>query len=255
MRYLDPEEFMARRLAGRQRPAWRVAVVCFINLRISEILINRLHASPLRQSFVGGMDQPGDRPYVYEAVVGGNSIALVSGCWWGGPQAAIVVEDLACLGVDHIIGFGAAGSISRDLPKYSHIVATTGLVTDGTSRGYTRDREVNADAGLLAMVNGMSGLRRPIVPVKIATVDALYQETEAAVRQWASLGARAINMETTPLYAVSRSRGVRSLWLGYVSDCLTSDAWDNWFDEPRSVTEDAAETAAALVETVVSHIK
>ena len=256
MRYIDPHKFMERRLAGRPRPGWRVAVICFTGLGGSGLVIKRLHAKPLKQMIVYGMDEPGDRPYVYEAIVGGKAVCVVSGCWWGGPQAAIVVEDLACLGVDHIIGYGLAGSISRDLPKYTHIAAVAGLTTDGTSRGYTRANSVSADAELLSTLDVMRGtLKHTIVPATIATVDTIYRETPEAVREWASMGAQAINMETTPLYAASNSCGVRSLWLGHVSDSLVGDEWDSWHDEPPSIQQDTADLTALIVESLVSTIK
>ncbi len=254
MRYIDPHDMIDRRFAGRSKPDWRVAVVCFVGLETSNVLINRLHALPMKQRIIAGMDEEGDRPYVYEAVVGGKKVGLISGCWWGGPQAAIIVEELGCLGVGHIIGFGAAGSISRDLPKHTQIVATTGLVTDGTSRAYTRADAVSANPELLKILKS-SVQKREVVPATIATVDAIYQETDAAVREWTGMGATAINMETTPLYAVSSVCQIRSLWLGFVSDCLFGDTWDSWHGRSISITEEMAETTASFLEALSSTLK
>lgn len=255
MRYIDPREMTKKRFAGRSTPNWRVDVICFTGLGGSEKLIRRLRAEPLKQETIDGMDDPGDRPYVYEAIVCGKPVCVVSGCWWGGPQAAVVVEDLACLGVDHIVGYGLVGSISRDLPKYTHIAAVTGLTTDGTSLGYTRANAVSADAELLSMVDLMrKTLMHPVVPATIATVDAIHRETPEAAREWASTGAQAIKMENTPLYAASISCGVRSLWLGHISDSLVGDHWDSWYDEPASIREDAADVTALLVESLLSRI-
>jgi len=157
------------------KPDWRVAVICFRDLESSGILINKLRAVPMMQSILSGMDYPGDRPYVYEATIGDNPIAVVSGCWWGGPQAAVVVEELACIGVEYIIGFGLAGSISRDISKCTHIVALRGLVTDGTSRAYTKASSVNADDELLRILLSIKhNLKNEIIPTTIATVDAIY---------------------------------------------------------------------------------
>jgi len=253
VRYLDPHEFIQRRFTGRAKPSWNTAIICFRDLGGSEALLNKLHAVPLKQMFLWGMDVPGDRPYVYEARTGDNQIAIVSGCWWGGPQAAILVEELSCLGVEYIIGFGFAGSISSDLPKGTQTVASRGLVTDGTSRFYTKADSVNADPELLGVVQSVvKDLKHEVIAVTIATVDAIYQETDNAVREWVNLGAQAINMETTPLYAASHVCGVKSIWLGPISDCLIGDNWDNWWDFPekQSVDDDAIEIAIALVESL-----
>lgn len=200
----------------------------------------------------------GARPYVYEASIGGNPVGIVSGCWWGGPRTAILVEELACIGVEYIIGFGAAGSISRDLPKCSQIVAAKGLVTDGTSRAYTKADSVSADSELIEMLLSIEdNLKREVIPVTIATIDAIYQETDVAVREWVNLGAQAINMETTPLYAASDLCGVKSLWLGPISDCLLDDNWDSWWDvpDPDKLDGDAADITTALLESLLSQAR
>jgi len=254
VRYLNPQEFIQKRFAGRVKPNWRIAVICFRDLEGSGTLIKKLHAVPMRQNILWGMDLPSDRPYVYEAHIGGNPVGVVSGCWWGGPQTAILVEELACIGVEYIIGFGAAGSISRDLPKCSQITASKGLVTDGTSRAYTKADSISADSELLEMLQSIKGdLKHEVITISIATIDAIYQETDVAVREWVNLGAQAINMETTPLYAASDLCGVKSLWLGLISDCLLDDNWDSWWDVPNlhNLNEDAADTTTALLESLL----
>ena len=253
MRYISPQDVIQKRLAGRVKPNWRIGVICFRDIEGSGTLITKLHAVPLAQRILSGMDYPGDRPYVYEARTGGNRVGVISGCWWGGPQSAIMVEELSCMGVQYIIGFGAAGSISRNLPKYTKIVASRGLTTDGTSRAYTKAKSVSADADLVKTLQSIKGnLKHEVVPVTIATVDAICQETDAAVQKWVRLGAQAVNMETTPFYAASNLCGMKSLWLGYVSDCLLGDQWDDWWDAPKTLDEDTADITVALIESLVA---
>jgi len=66
------------------------------------------------------------------------------------------------------------------------------------------------------------------------------------------LGAQAINMETTPLYAASAMCGVRSLWLGYISDCLLDNKWDGWWGLPDSLDDDSADITIVLLESLLS---
>jgi len=251
MRYIEPIRFIRRRFADKIKPELQLAVVCFRDVRSSAILINKLHATPMQQPILSGMDNPGDRSYVYESKINNIPIAVISGCFWGGPQTAMVVEELACLGVKYIIGFGLAGSISSDIPKCTHIVASKGLVTDGTSRAYTKVVSVDADDKLLGILQS-SRPNYEIIPVNIATVDAIYQETDIAVQEWTNLGAQAINMETTPLYAASTFCGVKSLWLGYISDCLVDNRWDDWWGLPESLDEQSADITISLLESIVS---
>ncbi len=253
MRYISPQTFVDKRLAGKPKPDWRVAIICFLDPDGSSTLISKLHATPLPQRLLSVDSHVNDRQITHETRINGIGVCVVPGCYWGGPQAAIITEELGYIGVNYIIGFGAAGSISRDLPKCTQIAAVKGLVTDGTSRAYTRAHSLDADAELLKILSTIQGnLSHKVVPATIATVDAIYQETDEAVRQWASIGAQAINMETAPFYAASELCGINSLWLGFVSDCLVGDSWDDWYNLPTTLRDDVANTTVALVETLLS---
>lgn len=76
--------------------------------------------------------------------------------------------------------------------------------------------------------------------VMAAAVDAFYQETDDLLAEWRDEGASIVNLETSAFYAVSLNCGVKSLWLGFVSDCLVSDEWDDWHID---LTEQGKRTA------------
>ena len=251
MRYVTPEAVMEGRFDEHPRPRWDVAVLCFRASYGSTALLEKLDATPLRHKVLWGGDTSRDCPVVYEARLGGRQIGIVTHCQWGGPQAAILVEELAHLGVSHFIGFSAAGSLVPDLEKGTQIVASTGIVTDGTSRAYTSDSEVAADMDLHSKAQAVAEeLGVDLVAVRIATVDAVYRETEAAVQSWLDEGAQAINMETTPLYAASVACGARSLWLGHISDCLVGRQWDSW-KRSSSMTETSVAITVGVLERLV----
>src|SRR6266567_1916572 len=103
-----------------------------------------------------------------------------------------------------------------------------------------------AALGAVAVARGTD-----LVPVKVATVDALYRETPADVRGWLRRGARAINMETAPLYAAAAVCEVRSLWLGHISDTLSLDGqeWESW-QRPAAMTDVTVSLMAGLLERI-----
>jgi uridine phosphorylase len=247
-RYITPEVVMQSRFAEHAKPRWDIAVLCFRDSRGSEALVQALGATPLGYKVLWGMDEAvGERPFVHEATVGERRIGVVQRCLWGGPQAAILVEELAYLGVTYVIGFGAAGSIVPGLTKGTQIVASAGIVTDGTSRAYTTRDESAAEPALCATVQAIGEKSDiAITPVKIATVDAVYRETDAAVQSWLDKGAQAINMETTPFYAASAACGIKSVWLGHISDCLVDNTWDTW-ERPDSMTDRSIAITVGLV--------
>jgi purine-nucleoside phosphorylase len=249
-RYITPETLLDIRFGDRERPQWDIAVLCFRGRRGSAPLVEKLGARPVGSKTLYGLEDSADRPYVYEARLGAARIAIVAECLWGGPQTAILVEELACFGVRVVVGFGVAGSIVPELAKGTQIVAIAGTVTDGTSRAYTDLAEVPADRELSSLLAGVAeSLNFAVVPVTIATVDALYRETADDVRRWCGGGAVAINMETAPLYAASAACGIKSVWLGHVSDSLASPQWDSWV-RPLAFTDVSVALAVGLLESL-----
>jgi uridine phosphorylase len=248
MRYITPEVVMRGRFDEHPRPSWEIAVLCFRDRRGSQALVEALGAIPLGYRVFWGMERSDDRPFVYETSVGASQVGIVSHCVWGGPQAAILVEELAYLGVTHLIGFGAAGSIVPALTKGTQIVASTGIVTDGTSRAYTKQDNLPANSELCSFVCEVGNqIGVNVVPVKVATVDAVYRETNADIQRWLGRGAQVINMETTPFYAASAECGVESVWIGHVSDCLVNDEWDSW-EQSDSMTETSVRITVGVLE-------
>jgi len=168
-------------------------------------------------------------PIAHEFTLFGEQVGVIARCDCGGPQVAAVVEELAFLGVKYILGLGMAGSIDKTLPKARIVLASPALVTDGTSRSYTDEMQVLPDSELqLAAVSAARGLGLPLQPATVATVDAIYRETDDAVASWRKAGAQILTMETTPFYAASAKCNVKSLWLGHISDCLFGNEWEAW---------------------------
>jgi uridine phosphorylase len=233
VRYITPEAFMQGRFDINRRPQWTIALLCFRDLEGSRQLVEGLGAVPLGYKVLSGMEEfcGNPLPYAHELAMGETKVGVIARCGWGGPQTAIVVEELAYLGVTTIIGIGAAGSIDPDIPKGSQVVAQTALLTDGTSKAYSEETEIKANPVLcsLALSAGQS-LSTNVYPVRTVTTDAIYRETEAKVRTWRARGGQVVNMETSALYAASETCGINSLWIGHVSDCLVGGEWDEWSD-------------------------
>jgi uridine phosphorylase len=252
VRYITPETILKLRFGEPPWPSWDIAVLCFRGDGGGAALIDKLGARPVGHRTLYALEETAERPFVYEVTLGARRILLVQRCLWGGPQAAILVEELACMGVRTIVGFGVAGSLVESLPKGTQIVGGRGVVVDGTTRAYTDADSVEPDASLLAAVRGIAQRQGvPLATARLAGVDALYRETPDDVRRWLSLGAEAINMETPTLYAAGVTCGVRSVWLGHISDTLwlTTQTWDSW-QRPASFTDVTVALTVGLLETL-----
>jgi uridine phosphorylase len=233
VRYITPEAFMHGRFDTNPRPQWKTAVLCFRDLDGSRQLVEELGAIPLGYQVISGMEEFSGNPlpYAHELAIGEAKVGVIARCEWGGPQTAFVVEELAHIGVNKIIGIGACGSIDPELPKGGQVVVQTALLTDGTSKAYSEETEIKANPLLcsLALSAGVSLLTK-VYPVRSVTTDAIYRETQAEVHTWRALGGQVVNMETSALYAASETCGISSLWIGHVSDCLVADQWEEWSD-------------------------
>lgn len=239
-RYLEPSMLVRQRLGGGDGlPAWHAAVVCFRDRRGSAAMVEALGAQPVDRKVLWGMDASAAQPPVYSATVAGRPVAVVTRCVWGGPQASIVVEELAALGVKHMIGFGAAGSLDPALEQGRQIVMHRALPTCGASVRYAPG-PYDASPLLLAKVGDATR-------VVGASVDAVYRETPAYIDELRRQGAAAINMEVSAFYAAGAACGVDCLWLGHISDLLTS-RWHDWYWDRSDANRQGTALCAGLLE-------
>jgi uridine phosphorylase len=163
--------------------------------------------------------------------LGDTRVIILPQVVWGGPVTAILLEELACLGVQVAIGFGAAGSLESPRQIGKVLVADRALCSDGTSRAYTDAPSVGPDPDLLRLTLEIAsaGGALPLVGT-VHTTDALFQERPSRVQRWREAGASFVNLETAPFYAVAAYRGIRAVYLGLVTDYVgKAKRWQHGF--------------------------
>ena len=245
MRYIEPRKILDTRLEGKERPDWDAVVLIFRDARGSRIIKEALGCEEYGDQVFWGMEAG----LTHEVTVNGNKKAgVIEQCLWGGPQAAILVEEVAELGIDTVIGIGACGSTVPRLPKGSQVYATRSLTTCGASKEYTGEASAAPSGRLVTAVESLDG-RKP-VPAVAATVDAIYRETRELVDSLAGRGAEVINMESSAFYAASALCNLGSLWIGHVSDCIAGDSWEDW-SNIEDITRESAYLCRALLEEAV----
>jgi uridine phosphorylase len=177
-----------------------------------------------------------DANNVHILTINNKSIILVEQLLWGGPQAAIIIEELSHLGVTKIIGVGACGSLSTKFCKGDIVYDGKAFITDGTSKNYTKEKSINVFKDIISTIENKNCKK-----AFSATIDALYQETYEAIQEFKNIGAEIINMESAVLYSVSEKLNIISIWIGCISDVLFENKWDSWFDS-KAATIKSAET-------------
>ncbi|HWH93682.1 MAG TPA: hypothetical protein VNT03_07470 [Baekduia sp.] len=122
----------------------------------------------------------------------------------GGPSAAIVLEELAGLGVSTAVRVGTARAVAPDLALGDLVAATAVDAVDGTSRalGGPQRRDLTGSLALaLAAAAGRDGL--------VASHDLLYApDPRAQADAWRAAGVLAADLETGALAAVAARHGI-----------------------------------------------
>ena len=126
----------------------------------------------------------------------------------GGPSAAIVLHELADLGVTRAVRVGTCGALDASLALGELVVVERALAADGTSRSLGADGEVAADPGLTETLGGGT---------LVASTDLFYDDS---VARFAERGAVAVEMESAALFRVGQLRGVAVGCVLAVTDVL-----------------------------------
>jgi DeoD family purine-nucleoside phosphorylase len=136
----------------------------------------------------------------------------------GGPSAAIVIAELANLGVRTLIRVGTCGALAAELALGDLVVVTEALSFDGTSGVLARDARLLPDPGLCDLLAASALARDHRGPV--ASTDLFYDGPPGEEERWREAGALAVEMETATLFALAGRRLLRAASVLLVSDLL-----------------------------------
>jgi uridine phosphorylase len=139
----------------------------------------------------------------------------------GGPSAAIVLHELAGLGVRRAIRVGTCGALGADHGHGDLIVVRDALAEDGASRALGAGEAAEPDPELTRRLAG--ALPGAPAPVRIVTTDLFYGGDEEAppserADAWLSRGAVAVEMEAASIFTLGRRLGVATGCVLAVSD-------------------------------------
>ena len=136
----------------------------------------------------------------------------------GGPSAAIVLEELAELGLRVALRIGTCGALDGGLALGDLVAVTAVFAADGTSRALGAGERVALDDALSA-----SAARHADHAGVVVSSDLFYDPDVSRMRAWAAAGALAVEMEAAALATVAQRRDIRFGCLLAVSDVLADD--------------------------------
>jgi uridine phosphorylase len=146
----------------------------------------------------------------------------------GGPSAAIVLHELATLGVRQAIRVGTCGALNGRLELGQLLVASEAIAADGTSQALGAGERVAADPRLTEALDRAGATHSPSRvgggPQTVVSTDLFYEPHPQRERDWRAAGAAAVEMEAASLFTVGARLGVPVGCMLVVTDLLDESA-------------------------------
>jgi len=246
---LTPEQVLQLRGVNPGDFHFDIAILCFRGRVASRKALDAFPVTRIEPNILYGSK-------AYAGRTSGKEVVILPEVIWGGPVTAILLEELACFGVQAAIGFGAAGSLVSPQHIGKMFVADRALCSDGTSRQYTDEPYVSPASEVLKLTAALA-TREKATPITgtVHTTDALYQEWPGRIQQWREAGASFVNLETSPFYAVAAYLGIKAVYLGLVSDYVGDPK--NWqhglWSQPNTTDALIVKLIQQLVQAVELH--
>ncbi|MBF0229468.1 MAG: nucleoside phosphorylase [Desulfamplus sp.] len=183
-----------------------------------------------------------------------SSNLAVAGPYLGSPLAVMVLESLIARGVSKVVVVGWCGAISDKLKIGDILIPDSAICDEGTSRNYMEmptDKDFPTVSPSSIFTEKIKNLlnsklspndtieveNRDSYPStnlktgKIWTTDAIFRETSKKVAFFQEMGAVAVEMECSALFAVAKYRKIDIAAVLIVSDILSLTEWKPGFKE------------------------
>lgn len=220
------------------------AIITFRNYSFSKDLAEKLDMEIFKRKILTNINPEISPGSVYVK----DNLIEVTQALWGGPQIAIILEELGYLGVKNVIGVGASGSLKKT-KLGSLFIAESGFCSDGTSKDYTKKEEVYADKELLRIAKKITKDEEDTIFGRVWTTDAMYREFPSKIELWRNKGASAVNYETSPFYAVAEEKDMKAIYLSNITD-LVIPPWTGWHGDYKESDERLKNTCIKILKEI-----
>jgi uridine phosphorylase len=160
----------------------------------------------------------------------------------GGPSAALVLADLAELGVGRAVRVGTGVALDGELDLHATVLCERALANDGTSRALGADGATEPDA---ALTGALAALPDAPPAGTVASTDMIRSAAGGPLpdelrRRWLDADAVAAEMQAAALFALGARLGIAVACLLVVADHADGREGD------AEALDEAATRAAAL---------
>ena len=173
----------------------------------------------------------------------------------GCPSAAIVIEELAQLGVERMLRIGTCGGLQPDMQLGDLIVAVSAVAADSTAAHLVGEPHApTADWQLVhGAVHEAKELGRAVRVGPIVSSDLFYNPDDGQYARWSARGILAVEMEAAVLFTLGALRGVRAGCLLTVSDVVVEGEFVRISDEEMRAAVDQMTELALRTVTAGEH--
>ncbi|ELY51472.1 nucleoside phosphorylase [Natronorubrum bangense] len=192
---------------------------------------------------------------VVNAMYEGQELTICStgiGC----PSAAIAIEELANVGVETFIRVGTTGALQSDIEIGDMVVATGAAKNEGTTKRYEAvEYPAVPDYDVLsALVDSAEANDEDVHVGPIASDDAYYAESEAAVADWEAAGLLAVEMEAAAVFSLARRKGLRAGAICTVDGNLVEGTQKGTDTEDDELPEKAKNNVARAIDIALEAV-
>ncbi|WP_276300999.1 nucleoside phosphorylase [Halorussus lipolyticus] len=172
----------------------------------------------------------------------------------GAPTTAMLMDELVADGVEAFLSIGFAGCLDDDIEMGEFIVCDRAIRDEGVSHHYVEsEKYAEASDDLTDHATRELDARDRSYHVGPSwTTDAIYQETEAEVADYADEGVLTVEMEASAVFAVADYRGVDAGSMFVVSDYLGLEDWDPKFHLTAEDMQRLGDTAKEILASYVN---
>jgi purine-nucleoside phosphorylase len=159
----------------------------------------------------------------------------------GCPSAAIVVEELAQLGVKRLLRIGTCGGLQPDMKLGDLVIAMSAVPADSTALHYAggEPHAPTADWELVhGAVHAARELGKPVRVGPIVSSDIFYDPDKGRAQRWSDRGILAVEMEAAVLFTLGALRKIKTGCLLTVSDVVVEGEFVRITDEEMKAAVD-----------------
>jgi uridine phosphorylase len=151
----------------------------------------------------------------------------IIGCAVGASYAVLLAEQLFASGCELLISVTSAGKLNESI-KSDYILIKDTLRDEGTSYHYLpKEEESTLDFDLFNKLQPLlSNKSLSVQSGKSWTTDAPYRETQSSIQKAKSLGADAVEMEASALYAFSKSKSKSIVCYAHLTNSMAQQYGD-----------------------------